>query len=76
MFTVSRLGLPGALHRCLATTNPPDSTHSGVRQRTRRVTNWQHGQMALRWAAAASRSRKRRLYRLIVSSIEACRANA
>ena len=30
-----------------------DSTHSGVRQKTRRVTNWQGGSMALRWAAAA-----------------------
>ena len=53
MFTVNRLGLPGALRRCLTTTNLLDSTHSDVRQRTRRVTHWQHGQMALRWAAAA-----------------------
>jgi len=30
-----------------------DSTDSGVRQRTRRVTNWQDASMALRWAAAA-----------------------
>jgi len=53
MFTVNRLRLPGALRRCLTTTNLLDSTHSGVRRRTGRVTNWQHGQMALRWAAAA-----------------------
>jgi len=52
MFTINRLGLPGSLRRCLATTNLIDSTDSGVRQRTRRVTNWQHGNMALRWAAA------------------------
>jgi len=52
MFTISRLNLPGSLRRCLATTNLIDSTDSGVRQRTRRVTNWQHGNMALRWAAA------------------------
>jgi putative transposase len=52
MFTINRLKLPGALRRCLATTNLIDSTDSGVRQRTRRVTNWQHGNMALRWAAA------------------------
>ena len=51
-FTINRLGLPGALRRCLATTNLIDSSHSGVRQRTRRVTNWQSGNMALRWAAA------------------------
>lgn len=30
-----------------------DSTHSGGRQKTRRVTNWKNGTMALRWAAAA-----------------------
>lgn len=53
MFTVNRLHLPGSLRRCLATTNLIDSTHSGVRQRTRRVTNWKHGSMALRWAAAS-----------------------
>jgi transposase-like protein len=52
MFTINRLNLPGSLRRCLATTNLIDSTNSGVRQRTRRVTNWQHGNMALRWAAA------------------------
>jgi transposase-like protein len=52
MFTINRLNLPGSLRRCLATTNLIDSTDSGVRQRTRRVTNWQHGNMALRWAAA------------------------
>ncbi len=53
LFTVNRLGLPGSLRRCLASTNLIDSTDSGVRQRTRRVTNWQTGEMALRWAAAA-----------------------
>jgi transposase-like protein len=53
MFTINRLGLPPSLRRCLATTNIIDSTHSGVRQKTRRVTNWQSGEMALRWTAAA-----------------------
>jgi putative transposase len=53
MFTVNRLNLPGSLRRCLTTTNLIDSTHSGVRQRTRRVTNWKNGSMALRWAAAS-----------------------
>jgi putative transposase len=52
MFTVNRLELPGSLRRCLCTTNLIDSTDSGVRQRTRRVTHWQSGSMALRWAAA------------------------
>jgi transposase-like protein len=53
MFTISRMGLPSKLTRCLATTNVIDSTHWGVRQRTNRVTNWQDGSMALRWAGAA-----------------------
>jgi hypothetical protein len=45
-------GLPLALRRCLATTNL-ESSHAGMRLRTRRVTHWQDGQMILRWAAAA-----------------------
>ena len=53
MFTVNRLGLPSSLRKCLTTTNIIDSIHSGIRQRTRRVTNWQNGEMALRWAATA-----------------------
>lgn len=53
IFTINRMGLPGTLRRCLATTNLVDSTHSGVRQRTRRVTHWKNGMMALRWAAAS-----------------------
>ena len=31
MFTINRLGLPPRLRKCLSTTNPIDSTHSGVR---------------------------------------------
>ena len=50
MFTINRLGLPPQLRKCLGSTNLIDSTHSGVRQKTRRVTNWKHGAMALRWA--------------------------
>jgi len=54
MFTVNPTStLPKALRRCLVSTNLIDSTHSGVRQRTRRVTNWSSGSMALRWAAVA-----------------------
>ena len=52
-FTINRLGLPPKLRRCLATTNLIESPHSGVRLRTRRVTNWQGGKMVLRWAAGA-----------------------
>ena len=44
---------PPRLRKCLGSTNLIDSTHSGVRQKTRRVTNWKNGAMALRWAAAS-----------------------
>jgi putative transposase len=53
MFTINRLDLPATLQRCLATTNLIESPQSGVRLRTRRVTNWQSGAMVQRWAAAA-----------------------
>jgi putative transposase len=53
MFTVNRLGLPSPLTRCLCSTNVIESSFSGARNKTRRVTRWQDGAMALRWAAAA-----------------------
>ncbi len=53
MFTVNQMGLPKELTRCLCTTNIIESPHSGVRMRTRRVSNWRDGSMVLRWASAA-----------------------
>ncbi len=53
MFTINRLGLPSELRRCLGTTNLIDNGHSALRDRVRRVKNWQSGKMALRWAAVA-----------------------
>jgi putative transposase len=53
MFTVNRLGLPEPLERCLNSTNVIESVFSGSRGKTRRVTHWQNGSMALRWAAAS-----------------------
>ena len=53
MFTINRLGLPASLRRSLATTNIIESPHSGVRMKTRRVSNWQDGAMVLRWAGSA-----------------------
>jgi transposase-like protein len=53
MFTVSSLGIPSSLSRCLVTTNLIESPYSGVRLRTRRVCRWRDGKMALRWAASA-----------------------
>ena len=53
-FTINRLGLSPKLRRCLATTNLIESAHSGMRLRTRRVTNWQGGGMVLRKPASAA----------------------
>lgn len=53
MFTINRLGLPSKLRRCLGTTNIIDNGHSALRDRVRRVKNWQSGTMAVRWTAAA-----------------------
>jgi len=53
MFTISRLKLPSKLRRCLGTTNLIDNSHSALRDRVRRVRNWQSGSMALRWSAAS-----------------------
>jgi putative transposase len=52
MFTVSRMNLLPTLVRCLCSTNVIESSFSGARNKTRRVTRWQDGAMALRWAAA------------------------
>jgi transposase-like protein len=52
-FTINRLDVPPALHRCLATTNIIESPHAGVRLRTRRVCRWRNGNMVKRWMAAA-----------------------
>jgi putative transposase len=53
LFTINRLGLPSRLRRCLGTTNLIDNGHSALRDRVRRVKNWQSGAMAVRWTAAA-----------------------
>ena len=52
-FTVNRLGLVGALRRCLCTTNVIESPNSGIRRRTGRVSRWKDGSMVLRWVASA-----------------------
>ncbi len=43
LFTINRLELSSALRLCLGTTNIIDSSHSGVRIRTRRVGRWRFG---------------------------------
>ena len=53
MFTVNRLGLPAPLSRGVCSTNVIEASFSGSRSKTRRVTHWQDGTMALRWAASS-----------------------
>jgi len=65
LFTINALDLPRPLRRCLATTNIIDATHAGVRHRTRRVTHWQDGHMALRWAAAGFQEIEKRYRRVM-----------
>lgn len=52
-FTINHLALTPALRRSLGTTNLIENPNSGVRRRTRRVTRWKDGAMALRWAASS-----------------------
>jgi hypothetical protein len=49
---VVRLGVPGALRRTLATTNPIESALSATRRVTARVTRWRDDDMRRRWCAA------------------------
>ncbi len=53
LFTISRLGVPSSLARCLVSTNIIESANSGVRTKTNRVSNWSNGANVLRWAASA-----------------------
>jgi len=50
--TVNRLGVTGSLLRTVESTNPCESMIEIVRDHSRRVKRWQHGEMALRWTAA------------------------
>ena len=65
LFTVNRLGLPKALRRCLTTTNIIDSSHSGVRRQTNRVTRWRNEEMAVRWGAVTFRETEKHYRRII-----------
>jgi putative transposase len=50
--TVIKLGVPGALRRSLATTNPIESALSVTRRVTAPVTWWRDGDMRRRWCGA------------------------
>jgi putative transposase len=65
MFTVNRLGLPKAFHRCLCTTNVIESPYSGVRRKTGRVTRRRDGSMVLRWVASALLTMEKRFRRIM-----------
>ena len=64
-FTINRLDIPPALHRCLATANIIESPHAGVRIQTRRVTHYQNGKMVLRWMASAFLRTEKRFKRIM-----------
>jgi putative transposase len=53
MFTLQRLHIPEALHKCLATTNIIESPQGGVERRTHNVTRWRDADMVQRWVASA-----------------------
>ena len=52
MFTITRLGVTGALLRTVSSTNPVESMIEIVRNHARNVKRWKDGDMRLRWAAA------------------------
>ena len=64
-FTINRLGLPPTLRKCLGTTNIIESSNAGVREKTGRVTNWQSGDMVLRWAASAMMATEKHFHRIM-----------
>jgi putative transposase len=68
MFTVNRLNLPMLLSRSLCSTNAIESSFSGARSKIRRVTHWQDGAMALRWAAAALLATQKKFRKIYGSS--------
>lgn len=65
MFTVNRLGLPASLRKCLVSTNIIESPNSGVRTKTRRVTNWEDGKMVRRWVASSFLSTEKSFRRIM-----------
>lgn len=65
LFTINDLKVPPKMMRCLATTNVIESANFGARQRLGRVTHWQDGSMALRWAAAAFEAASQNFYRVM-----------
>jgi transposase-like protein len=65
MFTINTLELPSSLRRCLGSTNVIESPNSGIRNRTRRVKNWQDAGMVVRWVAASLLDMEKRFRRIM-----------
>jgi putative transposase len=73
--TLNHLGLPPALTRTLATTNPIESAYSVAREVMGKVKRWRDGAMVVRWTAAgmevaASKFRRIKGYREVPILIE------
>ena len=64
MFTITELGIPGELARCLATTNVIESPNPAVRRVAGRVTNYRNAEMAVRWTAAGFMETEKSLRKL------------
>lgn len=62
--TVVGLGLPRALERTLATTNPIENLNSVARRDCGRVTRWRSGEMILRWMTGAMSEKAKGFRRL------------
>ena len=76
MFTVTRLGVHGALWRTLRTTNPIENLQGSLQYTAKNVKRWRSGMMALRWAVtgameAEKKFRRVRGYKQIPSLISA-----
>jgi transposase-like protein len=62
--TVQKLGITGPLKRTLHSTNPCESMIRVVRDTSHNVTNWQNGEMILRWTAAGMLQAERQFQRI------------
>lgn len=82
--TVQALGITGALHRTLRSTNPIENLNGSVARYCRNVKRWGDGQMVLRWVAsamsdAATRMRKLRgcgQMRTLLKALDTSRADS
>ena len=63
-FGVTRLGLAGALHRMLLSTNAIEDLNGSVERYARNVKRWRGGEMVQRWVSAALLDAERRFRRV------------